>query len=125
MQVNISDIKSKWVGESEKNIKAIFTRYRKLVAESDVAPILLFNEADAVIGKRLEEFSEWCYDNDGDWALCFIVQKIPMYYSTRPGNIFRSAYTDIAFFWVASIVIFGMKKTAAFMNGRHVRVKTR
>ena len=55
MQVNISDIKSKWVGESEKNIKAIFTRYRKLVAESDVAPILLFNEADAVIGKRLED----------------------------------------------------------------------
>ena len=54
MQVNISDIKSKWVGESEKNIKAIFTRYRKLVAESDVAPILLFNEADAIIGKRLE-----------------------------------------------------------------------
>ena len=55
IQVNISDIKSKWVGESEKNIKAIFTRYRKLVAESDVAPILLFNEADAVIGKRLED----------------------------------------------------------------------
>jgi hypothetical protein len=55
MQVNISDIKSKWVGESEKNIKAIFTRYRKLVAESDVAPILLFNEADAIIGKRLED----------------------------------------------------------------------
>ena len=54
MQVNISDIKSKWVGESEKNIKAIFTRYRKLVADSDIAPILLFNEADAIIGKRLE-----------------------------------------------------------------------
>lgn len=54
MQVNISDIKSMWVGESEKNIKAIFTRYRRLVEESDIAPILLFNEADAIIGKRLE-----------------------------------------------------------------------
>ena len=54
MQVNISDIKSKWVGESEKNIKAIFNRYRRLVDESKVAPILLFNEADAIIGKRLE-----------------------------------------------------------------------
>ena len=54
MQVNISDIKSKWVGESEKNIKAIFNRYRRLVDESEVAPILLFNEADAIIGKRLE-----------------------------------------------------------------------
>ncbi len=54
MQVNISEIKSMWVGESEKNIKAVFTRYRKLVEESEVAPILLFNEADAIIGKRLE-----------------------------------------------------------------------
>ena len=57
MQVNISEIKSMWVGESEKNIKAIFTRYRKLVEESDVAPILLFNEADAIISKRLENVS--------------------------------------------------------------------
>lgn len=54
MQVNISSIKSMWVGESEKNIKRIFTRYRKLVEESEVAPILLFNEADAIIGQRLE-----------------------------------------------------------------------
>ena len=57
MQVNISEIKSMWVGESEKNIKAIFSRYRKLVEESEVAPILLFNEADAIIGKRLENVS--------------------------------------------------------------------
>ena len=43
-----------WVGESEKNIKAIFDRYREHVKNSKVAPILLFNEADAVIGKRRE-----------------------------------------------------------------------
>ena len=55
MQVNISDIKSKWVGESEKNVKEIFTRYRDLVRDSEIAPILLFNEADAIIGKRLED----------------------------------------------------------------------
>ena len=57
MQVNISDIKSMWVGESEKNIKALFTRYHRLVEESEVAPILLFNEADAIIGKRFENVS--------------------------------------------------------------------
>lgn len=57
MQVNVSDIKSMWVGESEKNIKAVFSRYRKLVESSEVAPILLFNEADAIIGKRLENIS--------------------------------------------------------------------
>lgn len=54
MQVNISDIKSCWVGESEKNIKAVFDRYREQSKKAKLAPILLFNEADAVIGKRKE-----------------------------------------------------------------------
>ena len=54
MQVNISEIKSMWVGESEKNIKAAFDHYRQLVARSERAPILLFNEADAILGKRNE-----------------------------------------------------------------------
>ena len=54
MQVNISEVKSCWVGESEKNIKAIFDRYREQSKKAKLAPILLFNEADAVIGKRKE-----------------------------------------------------------------------
>ena len=54
MQVNISQVKSMWVGESEKNIKAIFDRYRAVAKNSKRVPILLFNEADAVIGKRKE-----------------------------------------------------------------------
>ena len=54
MQVNISQIKSMWVGESEKNIKEIFDRYRIKVEKASIAPILLFNEADGIIGKRQE-----------------------------------------------------------------------
>ena len=54
LQVNISEIKSCWVGESEKNIKGIFDRYREQVKRTKITPILLFNEADAVIGKRRE-----------------------------------------------------------------------
>ena len=54
MQVNISEIKSMWVGESEKNIKAVFDQYREKVEKMAVTPILLFNEADAIIGKRQE-----------------------------------------------------------------------
>ena len=50
-------IKSKWIGESEKRLKQIFKTYRRLVRESEVAPILLFNEADAIFGKRLVEES--------------------------------------------------------------------
>ena len=54
VQVNISQIKSMWVGESEKNIKQVFDNYRTKVKECDITPILLFNEADAIIGIRKE-----------------------------------------------------------------------
>ena len=64
MVVDVPQIKSKWVGDSEKNIKALFDRYRELVRKADengkskkdgekrLTPILLFNEADAIIGIR-------------------------------------------------------------------------
>ena len=52
MVVDVPQIKSKWVGESEKNIKALFVRYREQVKRAKKTPILLFNEADAIIGKR-------------------------------------------------------------------------
>ena len=52
MLVDVPRIKSKWVGESEKNIKALFDRYREQVKRAKLTPILLFNEADAIIGKR-------------------------------------------------------------------------
>ncbi|WP_077195693.1 ATP-binding protein [Prevotella ihumii] len=54
MQVNVAEIKSMWVGESEKNIKGLFDLYRQKVKEMPIVPILLFNEADAIIGKRQE-----------------------------------------------------------------------
>ena len=54
VQVNIPEIKSSWVGESEKNIKRVFDQYRVMVEKMAVTPILLFNEADAIIGKRRE-----------------------------------------------------------------------
>lgn len=54
MQVNIPEIKSAWVGESEKNIKHLFDTYRMKAEKMDITPILLFNEADAIIGKRQE-----------------------------------------------------------------------
>ena len=52
MVVDVPRIKSKWVGESEKNIKALFDHYREQVKRAKVTPILLFNEADAIIGIR-------------------------------------------------------------------------
>ena len=52
MQVNLSEMRSMWVGESEKKVKAVFDRYRSFVTYCDIEPILLFNEADGIIGKR-------------------------------------------------------------------------
>lgn len=53
-QVNFAQLKSCWVGESEKNVKQLFDTYRAIVNKSQVAPILLFNEADAIFGRRME-----------------------------------------------------------------------
>ena len=54
MQVDIAGLRDKWVGESEKNIKEVFARYRRLCQNSEVMRILFFNEADAIINKRTE-----------------------------------------------------------------------
>ena len=54
MQVDIAGLRDKYVGESEKNIKSVFARYRDLCKNSDIQPILFFNEADAIINKRTE-----------------------------------------------------------------------
>ena len=50
LHVNIQEIRNCWVGESEKNIKKVFDTYRN--CNDGLKPILLFNEADAIISKR-------------------------------------------------------------------------
>lgn len=50
--INVSDIMSKWVGDSEKHIKRFFSKYRQKVHHLEKAPILLFNEADSIIHRR-------------------------------------------------------------------------
>lgn len=51
--VDLSSIKSKWVGESEKQVKQLFDTYRMLVRTSERCPILAVNEADALFNKRI------------------------------------------------------------------------
>ena len=52
LQIDIAGMRDKYVGESEKNIKAVFARYRDICKQSETMPILFFNEADAIFGKR-------------------------------------------------------------------------
>lgn len=54
MKVDISETRSKWFGDSEKLIKKIFTNYQSLAASAENLPILLFNEADAILSKRMD-----------------------------------------------------------------------
>ena len=58
MQVDIAGLRDKYVGESEKNIKSVFERYRTACKQSEVMPILFFNEADAIINKRTENIED-------------------------------------------------------------------
>ena len=51
-KVEVSETKSMWFGESQKLVKKIFTDYYTFKKTQKVCPILLFNEADAIIGKR-------------------------------------------------------------------------
>ena len=50
--IEIPKVHSKWVGESEKNLSKVFKEYRESRKHFDNDPILLFNEADALLGKR-------------------------------------------------------------------------
>lgn len=52
MEAKMSELRSKWVGESEKLVQSLFDEYAALAKKSDLCPILLLNEADAIISRR-------------------------------------------------------------------------
>ena len=52
--VDMSQLKSKWIGESEKIVKSVFSLYKEMCRTHELAPILLFNEADAIFSKRMK-----------------------------------------------------------------------
>lgn len=54
MEADVAELRNCYVGETEKNMRALFEKYRTANAESDLTPILLFNEADAILGKRMD-----------------------------------------------------------------------
>ena len=52
MKVDLASLRSKWVGQSEQNIHAIFKRYEAVCKAITPQPILFFNEADGIMSKR-------------------------------------------------------------------------
>lgn len=51
-KIDISDTKSMWLGQSEKEIKKVFTDYNRMIQKDEKTPILLFNEADGILSRR-------------------------------------------------------------------------
>jgi hypothetical protein len=49
---DVSQQRNMYFGESEKAIKSVFDDYKRLYKHSGNAPILFFNEADSVFGRR-------------------------------------------------------------------------
>ena len=56
--IDVTKLKSKWVGESEKSVRTVFKIYRKMCRNCAKAPIMLFNEADAIFSKRIENVEQ-------------------------------------------------------------------
>ena len=54
LEADVAKLRNCYVGETEKNMRSLFRDYRTACAENDRMPILLFNEADAVLGKRMD-----------------------------------------------------------------------
>jgi SpoVK/Ycf46/Vps4 family AAA+-type ATPase len=52
LKIDASRVLSCWVGESEQNVRRIFDDYASLEKELGIAPVLLLNEADQLLGNR-------------------------------------------------------------------------
>lgn len=61
LQVDLSILRNKYWGESEKQIKSLFVEYQDLIEMSGNIPILLINECDAILAKRFSS-SEDLFD---------------------------------------------------------------
>jgi AAA+ superfamily predicted ATPase len=52
-KMDFSQIQSKWIGETEKNVNRVFSAYNEYWKKSSKPVILLINEADGLMNKRI------------------------------------------------------------------------
>jgi hypothetical protein len=69
--IDLSRVVSKYIGETEKNLERIFT------AAEDTDAILLFDEADALFGKRSEVRDS--HDRYANTEVAYLLQKMEQY----------------------------------------------
>ncbi len=70
-KVNLANVASKWIGESEKHLAKLFDQAEKQNA------ILLFDEADAIFAKRSEVESS--QDKNANMGVSYLLQRMENY----------------------------------------------
>jgi hypothetical protein len=70
-QVDLASVVSKYIGETEKNLRRIFD------AADESASVLLFNEADALFGKRSEIRDS--HDRYANLEISYLLQRMESY----------------------------------------------
>ena len=70
-KVNLANIASKWIGETEKHLAKLFDE-----AQAQNA-VLLFDEADAIFAKRSEVSSS--HDKNANMGVSFLLQRMESY----------------------------------------------
>ena len=70
-KVNLSNVASKWIGETEKHLSKLFDQAEKQQA------VLLFDEADAIFAKRSEVESS--QDKNANMGVSYLLQRMETY----------------------------------------------
>lgn len=96
-KVDLSQVVSKYIGETEKNLNQVFTEAKK----SNV--ILFFDETDAILGKRTEVKDS--HDKNANLETSYLLQKMEEYDGITVMTTNYKENIDSAFFRRISYVI--------------------
>ncbi|SHO56209.1 ATP-binding protein [Vibrio quintilis] len=104
-KVNLANVASKWIGETEKHLAQLFER-----AESQHA-VLLFDEADAIFAKRSEVESS--HDRHANLGVSFLLQRMETYQGILLlSTNFKSNIDDAFLRRFTSVIEFGLPDKA-------------
>ena len=91
VKADFSQLRNKFAGESEKAIRRLFEEYRTKVQESEIAPILLINECDGLLGRRVTVTESSDMHNNSCQALLLEemenLKGIAIFTSNNPENM--------------------------------------
>ena len=88
-RIDLSAVVSKYIGETEKNLRRVFD------AAEDVGAVLLFDEADALFGKRSEVKDS--HDRYANIEVSYLLQRMEAYHGLAILTTNHQAALDTAF----------------------------